>query len=284
RGFALEIFVGTVVLRVRRFCAEFAIQAATGATGREDRAAPLASAGVAKHCDRNSLVCTVCLHRVFGPVLERTNRFVPGHPAFSRLAGPAATAYAGVALPAWFSRVCHECFEPAHFHSWPCLSARCVVLFPRALPFEIAVDVPYAAPSCQRGGLAREEPVTRGAGDPSRQGPGMAQRVGFPGSFRRGLHAEPVGHQHPPFLGCAGAYCLAAGTPAAHAETAAGLEPASGTHRELADNCASGGFHRYGHTCLSELYSLPEQSQHGAAGVYPSQRLESRLEPRSSGS
>src|SRR5271157_879913 len=33
RRFAIEVFVGAVVLRVCRFCAELAIQAATGATG-----------------------------------------------------------------------------------------------------------------------------------------------------------------------------------------------------------------------------------------------------------
>ena len=129
-------------------------------------------------------------------------------------------------------------------------------------------------------GLARKTPINRAAGDTRRHGDAVAQRVGFPGGFRRGLHAESAGHQHSAFFGGAGACRLAACSPPAHAGAAAGLEPASGAHRELAGNCARAGFHRYGHTRLSELYSLPEHAQHGTAGVHLGQRLESRLEPR----
>ena len=95
----------------------------------------------------------------------------------------------------------------------------------------------------------------------------VAQRLGFPGDFRRGLHAESVGHQHSPFLGGAGAGCLAACSPSAHAGAAAGLDSASGAHRELAGNCARAGFHRHGNTRLPELFSLPEHAQHGTAGL-----------------
>ena len=160
---------------------------------------------MAQSCKRDSLGRIVRLHCIFRPFLEPTNRFVPDHPAFSRFAGPAAAAHAAVALPAWPGFVCLQCREPAHLHPRPCLSARSLVLFPRALPFEIAVGVPFAPPSCRRDGLDCEAAFTRAFGDTRRHGPALAERLGFPGGFRRRLHAEPVGHQHPPFLGCAGA-------------------------------------------------------------------------------
>src|ERR1039458_8504208 len=237
---------------------------------------------MAQSCQRDSLGRMVRLHRVFGPLLEPTNRFVPGHSALSRFAGPAAAAHAAVDLLAWSGGICTQCREPAHLHPRPSLSARSLVLFPRALPFEIAVGVPFAPPSCRRDGLDCEAAFTRAFGDTDGHGPALAERLGFPGGFRRCLPAEPIGPEHPAFLGCAGAYCLVARPPPARAGTAARLEPASGTHRKLAHDCARADVHRYGNTRLPELFSLLEHSQHGTAGLHLGQRLESRLEPRSS--
>src|SRR5450759_1772359 len=205
---------------------------------------------MAQSCKRESLGHVVRLHRVFGPLLEPTHRFIPDHPAFSRCAGPASAAHAAVALPARSGFVCTQCSEPSHLHPRPSLSARSLVLFPRTLPFEIAVGVPFAPPSCRRDGLDCEAAFTRAFGDTHRHGPALAERLGFPGGFRRCLLAEPIGPEHPPFLGCAGAYCLAARSPPARAGTAARIEPASGTHRKLAHDYARPDVHRYGNTRL----------------------------------
>ena len=224
----------------------------------------------------------VRLHRVFRSFLEPTNRFVPDHPVFPCFACPAAGAHAIVALLAWSGFVCIQCREPAHLHPRPSVYARSLVLFSRALCLETAVDVPFAPPSCHCDGLDCEAAFTRAFGDTPRHGPALAERLDFPGGLRSRLHVEPIGHQHSPFLGCAGAYRLAARPPPARARTAARLEPASGTHRKLDHDCARADFHGYGYTRLPELFSLSEHSPHGTAGLPLGQRLESRLEPRSS--
>jgi len=127
-------------------------------------------------------------------------------------------------------------------------------------------------------------PVNRAAGDTCRHGNAVEKRMGFPGDLRCGLHVEPAGHQHSPFLSGTGAGCLAACSRPAHAGAAEGLEPANGTHRKLAGSCAGAGFLGHGHTHLPELFSLPEYAQHGAAGLHPGQRFESGLEPGTSAS
>jgi hypothetical protein len=80
--------------------------------------------------------------------------------------------------------------------------------------------------------------------------------------------------------GGAGADGPAAGPAPARTRTSASVQAASGAHRKLAYHRPGAGLHRYRHTRLPELFSLPECAQHGTAGLSPGQRFQSRLESR----
>ena len=87
---------------------------------------------------------------------------------------PASPVLRRLLMPLWIYLrglvgICTQCSEPSHLHPRPSLSARSLVLFPRALPFEIAVGVPFAPPSCLlRHGLDCEAAFTRAFGDTHR--------------------------------------------------------------------------------------------------------------------
>ena len=145
----------------------------------KDRTPPLASTSVAQSCKRHALGRVICLRGLFCALLEPANGFIWTHPSFSGFADSAPAAHARMALLARAGAVCAECRESAHFHPRPCLSSRSLVLFSRALPLEIAVGVPFAAPSCRRDGLARKAPFTSAISNTCRHGSALAQPSGF---------------------------------------------------------------------------------------------------------
>src|SRR6202041_89317 len=110
----------------------------------------------AEHCQGDSLRCIFWLPLLSDPFLEPADGFILGHPAFHNVADGAEAADASLALFAWFSRVRVVGGEQTDLYSGPSLCAWRVVLFSRAVPFEIAVDVSAAARGRNHNGFPGE--------------------------------------------------------------------------------------------------------------------------------